>query len=132
MLRVLSVNNFALIDTLELSFYPGFNVLTGETGAGKSILIDALGQVLGDRTDTTNIRSDADSSVVEALFDISKNKLLQNKLVESGFAEKNQTELLLRREVSRNGRSRAWINGNIATINLLQQVGTELVDIHAT
>lgn len=130
MLQELRITHFALIDELELSFYPGMNVLTGETGAGKSILIDALGQVLGERTDLSNIRSDADSSVVEALFDITNNKKLQNMLRESGLAEENQSELLIRREITKSGRSRAWINGNITTLNWLQQFGTELVDIH--
>ncbi|MDI6783205.1 MAG: DNA repair protein RecN [bacterium] len=130
MLRILKVTDFALIDELDLSFEPKLNVLTGETGAGKSILIDALGQVLGERTDLTNIRSDAESSVVEALFDISDNQNLQTQLAETGLADENQSELLIRREVAKSGRSRAWINGNIATLNLLQQFGAELVDIH--
>jgi DNA repair protein RecN (Recombination protein N) len=86
--------------------------------------------MVGERTDLTNIRSDADSSVVEALFDISENKNLQHQLAKSGLTDENQSELLIRREVAKTGRSRAWINGNMATLNLLQQIGAELVDIH--
>ncbi|MCX7919180.1 MAG: DNA repair protein RecN [bacterium] len=130
MLQILKITNFALIDNLELSFAPGLNVLTGETGTGKSILIDALAQVLGERTDLSNIRTDAETSVVEAVFDIGANQHLQQLLATAGLAADGESELLVRREVARTGRTRAWVNNNIVTINLLQKIGAELVDIH--
>ncbi len=125
MLTALRIQNFAIIDELEVRFEAGFNVLTGETGAGKSILVDALQLVLGGRASAELIRTGAEEATVEALFEGVKltPELAALETVEEGG------ELLVKRTVSRGGRGRAWLNGSLTTVGLLERVARGLIDI---
>lgn len=127
MLLTLSITNFAIIDRLEVEFGPGFNVLTGETGAGKSIVMDALGLLLGDRASPELIRAGCEEATVEALFDLSGRADLQDAIAGGGFPAGD--DLVLRRVVSRAGRSRAYINGGLATLAQLQPLTEQLVGV---
>jgi len=127
MLIELSIKNFAIIDELNVVFTKGLNVISGETGAGKSIIIGAVSLLLGDRASSDFVRSSEDSAVVEALFDVSDNEDIREKLKEAGMGENN--ELVLKRVVSRGGRNRIYINGNLATLGMLSSLGEPLVNI---
>lgn len=129
MLLSLTLVDFVLIDRLEMSLQPGFSVLTGETGAGKSILLDAIGLVLGQRADSTVIRAGAARAEVSAEFSLAGLPQLQSWLVASGLDGEGD-ELLLRRTVEASGRSRAFINGRPATLQQLRELGNQLVDIY--
>jgi DNA repair protein RecN (Recombination protein N) len=129
MLRVLSIRDFVVVDELELELGPGLSVLTGETGAGKSILLDALGLLLGDRFEIRQLRPGATRAELSALFDLDDRDDLPAWLVEQGLAADDGT-LLLRRTLDGQGKSRAWINGRPATLAQLKSVGEMLVDIH--
>src|SRR5690349_16494837 len=113
MLRFLSVRNLAVIDRLELEFDEGLNVLTGETGAGKSILVGAVGLLVGGRASADLVRTGEETATVEAIFETPDGK-----------------EIIIRREVSAQGRSRASIDGALATSAVLRDVGARLVDLH--
>ena len=128
MLIELSINNIAIIDVLSISFQPGFTVLTGETGAGKSIIIDAVGLIMGDRASAELIRSGEDEAVVEALFDVSELPVIKGLLLESGFNCEN--ELLVKRSISRGGKNRIYINGSMATQTLLTDISRKLINIY--
>lgn len=126
MLREIAIRNFALIEDLELSFYSGFSVLTGETGAGKSIIIDALGLLLGRRASTDMIRTGADACTVEGVFSVPNAEargLIQEWGIEAG------DELVITREVSAAGRNRCRINGRLVSVSQLAQLGPHLVEI---
>ena len=127
MLTELNIRNFAIIDELNVSFTGGLNMLSGETGAGKSIIIGAVSLLLGDRASSDLVRSAVDSAVVEALFDVSGNKEARKKLQEAGMNEGD--ELLLKRVVSREGRNKIYINGSSATLGMLASLGELLVNI---
>lgn len=129
MLKHLSISNLAVIENVELSFREGLTVLTGETGAGKSILIDALGLVLGDRADTSIIRTGCARTEIGAMFDVGGNDQLLRILDEQSISAADN-ELLLRRIISKDGRSRAYINTTTVPLQLLRDVGAFLVDIH--
>ncbi|HLJ57116.1 MAG TPA: AAA family ATPase, partial [Chthonomonadaceae bacterium] len=129
MLRTLSVRNFAIIDRLDLEFGPGFNVLTGETGAGKSILMDALNLLLGSRAGSEMVRSGADRAIVDAEFDAAGSPEVRQLACELGF-ELEEDRLLLTREVSASGKSAGRIGGRPATIAQLRDLGDMLVDLH--
>src|SRR5947199_9282772 len=129
MLLHLSIRDFAIVDRLELEFRPGFTALTGETGAGKSILIDALSITLGDRTGSEQVRSGAERADVTAELAIDSLPGIGDWLHEHAL-EGDPNRLLLRRVVDANGRSRAFINGHAATINQMREAGDRLVDIH--
>ncbi|MDD4722614.1 MAG: DNA repair protein RecN [Acidaminococcaceae bacterium] len=129
MLSSLHVHNFALIEDALIEFTPGFNVFTGETGAGKSILIDAFSIVLGNRASTDYIRSGADSYWVQAVFDLSDQKPVLQLLEELGIENQEDT-LFLRRRVLKNGKSQATVNGMQIPVNLLSKIAAHLVDIH--
>jgi DNA repair protein RecN (Recombination protein N) len=130
MLTELVIRNFAIIDRLQLSFGPGFNVLTGETGAGKSIIIDAVGLLLGDRARPDLIRTGEEEAVVEALIDLSARPDLAQELTAAGLADEEDGELLIRRIVSRAGKNRIYINGSLATLGQLQPITANLLAIY--
>jgi len=129
MLRSLSIRDFVIVDRLELEFAPGFTVLTGETGAGKSILIDALTMVLGERAEAIVVRSGAERAEVGAEFDMGGREDLARWLTEHDLAGDDDT-LLMRRVIEASGRSRGFINGHVATLAQLREAGEQLVDIH--
>ena len=128
MLTSVAVRNFAIIDQVSLELGPGLTVLTGETGAGKSILVDALGLVLGDRADAAAVRHGADRAEITATFDVAGLPEAAEWLAERELDADD--ECVLRRVVGAEGRSRAWINGAPATLQTLREFGEMLVDIH--
>ncbi len=128
MLTELSIRNVAIIDQLQLSFGAGLNILSGETGAGKSIIIDALTLVCGGRASTDLIRSGEDEATVEAIFDLGGLPSLQAPLQEAGIDVGD--ELLVKRCLSRTGKNRVYINGSLATLAQLTELGRQLVTIH--
>ena len=127
MLKELGITNFAIIDRLSLAFHEGLNVLSGETGAGKSILIGAIGLLLGDRASTDLIRSEEDAAVVEAVFDIGASPALKTRLQEMGFHPGR--EIVVKRVVSRSGKNRVYVDGNLATVAMLGEISEALVNI---
>lgn len=129
MLEAISINNFALIDNLYLEFESGLNILTGETGAGKSIIIDALGIALGERASADYIRSGANAARVEASFSFPDGHPVADLLSTQGIPSDNNN-LILMRELSPTGRSVCRINGHLVTTGQLKEVGRLLVDIH--
>lgn len=129
MLRTLSIRDFVIVDSLELEFHPGFTVLTGETGAGKSILIDALALTLGERGDAAVVRAGCERADISAEFDISPLPELVQWL-RAAELEGDPGLLLLRRVIDKSGRSRAFVNGRPATQSQLREAGEWLVDIH--
>jgi DNA repair protein RecN (Recombination protein N) len=128
MLRTLSIRNFAVVEALEVEFDAGFTVLTGETGAGKSILLDALSLLLGDRFETRQLRPGAERAEIVAEFDLGDATAARDYLGEQELLE--GSSLLLRRTLDAQGRSRAWINGRPATLAQLAGAGENLVDLH--
>ncbi len=128
MLRHLHIRNFAIVDSLEIDFRPGMSVLSGETGAGKSILLDALGLTLGDRADSGVIRHGADRAEISAEFEISDLPEVAAWLEEHELT--SEGECLLRRTIGADGRSRGFINGQPVPIQSLKELGEQLVDIH--
>ncbi len=127
MLTELSIRNFAIIDEMNVSFADGLNVLTGETGAGKSIIIGAVSLLLGERASADMIRSFEDSAVVEALFDVREKQGLRERLREMGFHDGD--ELILKRVVSRSGKNRVYINGQLATLGMLSVLSESLINV---
>lgn len=129
MLKQLYIRNFTLIDTLNMEFRPGFSVITGETGAGKSIILGAIGLLLGQRADTKAIKQGAAKCVIEAHFDLSRYGM-------DGFFEANDmdfdpSDCIVRRELSATGKSRAFINDTPAPLSLLKELGEQLIDVHS-
>jgi DNA repair protein RecN (Recombination protein N) len=129
MLRELRIKNFAVIESVTVPFTPGLNVLTGETGAGKSMLIDALLLVRGARAQSDVIRADADTATVEAVFGVDRHAGAASVLAEAGLAT-DDGEIVIRRELSRSGRHRAFLNDSPVTVGLLERLGDELVEVH--
>lgn len=127
MLRDLSIKNFAIIDELHVTFGEGLNVISGETGAGKSIIIGAVSLLLGDRATAEMIRTSADSATVEALFDAAGNHILREKITSMGFTAGD--ELIIRRVISRTGKNKALINGQMATLTNLSAISESLINI---
>lgn len=128
MLSALTIRNYTLVEHLEIDFSHGMTAITGETGAGKSLVVDALGLALGDRADSGRIRTGADKAEVAALFDLSQLPTARQWLEENDFDP--HPEALLRRQFTREGRSRGSINGQPATMQQLQALGGLLIDIH--
>ena len=130
MLTDLRISHFALIDYLELEFSPGFQVFTGETGAGKSLLVDALILLLGGRASGEHIRSGAKEATLEAVFSLSDHPPILTKLKEWDLLPDGTQDLLLRRILSREGRSRMYVNGTLVPLHQMVELGGWLVDIH--
>ncbi|HEL0564331.1 DNA repair protein RecN [Streptococcus equi subsp. zooepidemicus] len=128
MLLEISIKNFAIIEEISLNFENGMTVLTGETGAGKSIIIDAMNMLLGARASTEMIRHGADKAEIEGFFSVDSNPNLAAVLAESGISM--EEELILRRDIFANGRSVSRINGQMVTVSTLKKLGQFLVDIH--
>ncbi len=129
MLRSLSIRDFVIVDKLDLEFQPGFTVLTGETGAGKSILIDALATVLGSRAESEQVREGKDKSEVSAEFSTEEALSVSDYLAENDLSSDDGV-CLLRRVIESSGRSRAYVNGRPATVQQLKEIGELLVDIY--
>ena len=130
MLTELRISHFALIESLELEFSPGFQVFTGETGAGKSLLVDALILLLGGRASAEHIRSGAKEATLEAVFSLSGHPPILEKLKEWDLLPEGTQDLLLRRTLSREGRSRMYVNGRLVPLHQMVELGGWLVDIH--
>ena len=131
MLTELRISNFALIDHLHLEFPAGFLVLTGETGAGKSLLVDALTLLVGGRATTDLIRSETDEAVLEAVFSIPSKSPLIRQLRELDLLPSGEQELIIRRVLSRTGKNKMYLNGSIASVQGVQELASSLVDIHS-
>ncbi|NUE67408.1 DNA repair protein RecN [Snodgrassella sp. ESL0253] len=130
MLLALSLRDFVIVDELNLSFQGGFTVLTGETGAGKSITLDALGLLLGDKADYGQIRHGAKEAQLSALFDVGDVPQACALLQEQGLLDENETQLSIRRIIDVKGKSRSFINNQAVTLGQLRQIGELLIDIH--
>lgn len=129
MLRQLKISNFAIIDNLEIDFDKGFTILTGETGAGKSIIMGALSLILGEKADLKSIRNSEKKSVVEAVFDISGYGL--KPLFDDNDIDYFSEECIMRREISASGRTRAFVNDTPVTLQVMRGIAMRLVDIHS-
>ncbi|MDF1502063.1 DNA repair protein RecN [Roseisolibacter sp. H3M3-2] len=129
MLTELRIKNFAIIESLSLPLARGFNVLSGETGAGKSIIVGALGLLLGERASADLIRTGSDRASVEGSFDIAGRDDLARALDERGIEVEERT-VVLKREIAAGGRARAWVNGSPVTAGVLAEVGRQLVNLH--
>ena len=129
MLTELRIRNFAIIESLTLPLARGFNVLSGETGAGKSIIVGALGLLLGERASTDLIRTGADRATVEGVFDITDRPEIATVLDERGI-DAEESLVVLRREIAAAGRARAWVNGTTVNAGVLAEIGRLLVNLH--
>lgn len=130
MLKSLTVVNFALIDRAHIEFVPGLTILTGETGAGKSILIDALSAIIGGKASGDSIRTGADDFRVEAVFDIAGIHSLDNILDEQGITPEDDSTLIIARRLTRHGKNSIHVNGCQVTLAILRKIGEKLVDMH--
>ena len=129
MLRQLYIKNFTLIDELDISLHAGFSVITGETGAGKSIILGAIGLLLGQRADSKSIKQGADKCIIEAHFDLSRYQL--QPLFEQNEIEYDASDTIVRRELTAAGKSRAFINDTPVPLSMLKELGERLVDVHS-
>ncbi len=129
MLQELAIRNFAIIEELDVSFCNGLNILSGETGAGKSIIVGALEMLLGSRASVDYIRTGADKASINAIFAIANRQKVKDKLDELGIGH-DGNELLLTREISRTGANRVRINGQVTTLSLFKEISPLLIDIH--
>ncbi len=130
MLTELRIANFAVIDRLTLQFSTGFHVFTGETGAGKSILVDAIALLVGGRATTDVIRAEADEAEVEAAFTLPEDGPLLMRFRSSGVLEPRDTELIIRRVIARSGRNRVYLNGRLTPLHVLEALAGTLLDLH--
>ncbi len=129
MLRHLYIKNFTLIDELDMDFHGGFSVITGETGAGKSIILGAIGLLLGQRADLKAIKQGADRCIIEARFDLSRYDM--GSFFEQNDIEYDADDTIIRRELTAAGKSRAFINDTPVPLNMLKELGERLVDVHS-
>ena len=130
MLETLHISNYALIDTVDIRFYPGLDIITGETGAGKSIMLGALSLLLGARADTKAVRSADRKSVIEAVFTVDSYPQLSRVCAEADI-DWDPQRCILRREIAPNGRSRAFVNDSPVPLTRLQEIALHLIDIHS-
>lgn len=130
MLRELSIRNLAVIEQVDITFHNGFHVLTGETGAGKSILIDALGLIAGSRGSAEMIRYGCDRAEIEALFDLAPDHPVWGTIEKYGIAGDREEMLVIRRELSASGKSVSRINGQIVNLSMLREAGEKLINLH--
>ncbi len=128
MIKSLEIKDYALIEHIQIEFFNGLNIITGETGAGKSILIEAMGLLLGERASSEVVRKGANKSFVEGIFDVSDNLLVKNVLDENEIEFQN--ELIIRREISQKGSNRCFVNDSPVALNVIKQLGDILVDLH--
>src|SRR6185436_16147729 len=128
MLQKLSIQNYAIIDALEISFSDKLNVITGETGAGKSIIVGALGLILGERADSTVLVNKQKKCIVEGVFNEAGRKDLEEYLEKNDFDAND--DLVVRREIGTHGKSRAFINDTPVTLSQLNELSNLLVDLH--
>ena len=129
MLKLLRISNFAIIDNLEINFEKGFSIITGETGAGKSIMMGALSLILGEKVDFKAIRNAEKKSVIEAVFSIGEYGL--ERVFEANDIDYESDECIMRREILPNGRSRSFINDTPVTLPVMRSISMHLVDIHS-
>ena len=129
MLKHLYIKNFALIDILDIDLYPGFSVITGETGAGKSIVLGAIGLLLGQRADLKTLKQGTDRCVIEAHFDLSRYQM--EAFFEENDIEYDAEDCIIRRELTSAGKSRAFINDTPVQLSMLKELGERLVDVHS-
>src|SRR3990167_9784744 len=127
MLLQLNIKDFAIIDDLQISFGKGLNILTGETGAGKSIIVDAVKLILGDRASQDDIRSSKEEAVVEAMFDASSLDIAG--ILESAGLP-NEENLIIKRVINRSGKNKIFINSSMANLSALQDIGSRIIDIY--
>jgi len=130
MLTELRISNFGVIEQLAVTFGSGFIVFTGETGAGKSLLIDAVTLLIGGRASADQIRAQADEADLEAAFQLAPEHPLLQLLQTKGFARPGETDIVIRRVISRTGRNRTYLNGNLCPVHVLEELGGALVDVH--
>ncbi|HEX8637769.1 MAG TPA: AAA family ATPase, partial [Pyrinomonadaceae bacterium] len=132
MLSLLKIKNIALIDELQLEFGKGLNLLTGETGSGKSIIVDSLGALTGERVSSDLIKEGESAAQIEGLFTFKANADLHEIFYESGIEieDANEIDVIVRRELAANGRNRIFVNNQLVTNTLLKKIGAFLVDIH--
>ena len=129
MLKRLYIKNFTLIDELDIAFFPGFSVVTGETGAGKSIIVGAVGQLLGNRAEIKSIKAGRDKCIIEAHFDVAAYNMAA--LFADNDVDYDENECILRRELNANGKSRAFINDTPVSLATMKQIGEQLLDVHS-
>ena len=129
MLKQLYIKNFTLIDELDIQLHPGFSVITGETGAGKSIILGAIGLLLGNRADTKSIKSGRDRCIIEAHFDLSKYQM--QAFFDDNDIDYDASDTIIRRELTAAGKSRAFINDTPVPLTRMRELGEQLVDIHS-
>lgn len=129
MIKNLHIENYALIEQLDIDLYSGFSVITGETGAGKSIILGAIGLLLGQRADSKSIKAGAKRCVIEATFDVSNYEM--NDFFEANDLDFDGSECIIRRELTSAGKSRAFINDTPASLTMLKEIGEQLIDVHS-
>ena len=132
MLKELQVRNFAIIDDARIKFQKGLNVLTGETGAGKTLIIEAINLLIGERAENDLIRDGEDELLVQGYFDFSNNRPVMDYLLSENLVDDNDKcrDLVIAREVNRNGRNRSFINGIFTKVSKLKRLGELFLDIH--
>lgn len=130
MLVELSIKNFAILENLNINFNGGFNVLTGETGSGKSIIVEAISIVLGERASRDLVRTGCDKAIIEGIFYLKNPKKIEKILKEYGIDEDENNYLLLSREIFAEGRSVSRVNGRTVTLSMLNNITRNIIDIH--
>lgn len=130
MLETLSIRNLAVVESVDVYFHPGFHVLTGETGAGKSIIIDALGMIAGGRGSADSIRYGCEKAEMEALFSLPNNHSVWDTLERLGIRAQKEEHLIIRRELNSQGKSTSRVNGQMVNLTMLREIGEQLVNIH--